>query len=120
MKVCDDLSIVQGRGLGGTSLINANVFIRPQTEAWQDPRIPQELRDPKGQKELAVAYEKARRMLGANPLPAKYNPAKLQTLEKMAKADGAKFYRANLNVTFRPGTNQAGVQQVACTLCGNC
>ena len=38
--VIDDLSVVQGCGLGGGSLINANVALDAEPEVFQDPSWP--------------------------------------------------------------------------------
>src|ERR1700744_222727 len=39
-----EVNAVVGCGLGGTSLINANVALRPDPRLWQDPRWPAAVR----------------------------------------------------------------------------
>src|SRR3974390_1776422 len=40
-----DMSVFSGCGLGGTSLVNANVALRPDPRVLQDERWPKTLRD---------------------------------------------------------------------------
>lgn len=117
MRVNDDISVIVGCGLGGTSLINANVSLPCDPRTFQDPRWPGVFRQ---EGLLEPFYDMARKMLGATPLPAQYNPYKLQALEASAKYMGAQFERPPINVTFKDGKNAAGVFQAACTMCGDC
>ena len=43
MHVGRDMHVLVGCGLGGTSLINANVSLPPDPRVWEDPRWPAEL-----------------------------------------------------------------------------
>lgn len=117
MRVNDDISVIVGCGLGGTSLINANVSLPCDPRTFEDPRWPEVFRQ---DGLLEPYYDMARKMLGATPLPAQYNPNKLQALEASAKYMGAQFERPPINVTFKDGENAAGVFQAACTMCGDC
>ncbi|VEB42644.1 Cholesterol oxidase [Chromobacterium violaceum] len=38
-------NVIVGCGLGGTSLINANVSLQPEPQVFEDPRWPQGVRD---------------------------------------------------------------------------
>ena len=116
----DDLNVLVGCGLGGTSLINANVALEAEPRVFEDPRWPQELRDDLPTL-IEEGYRRAREMLGSTPYPEHYPPLrKLAALEQSALRVGARFYRPPLNVTFEDGPNHAGVEQQACTLCGDC
>ena len=42
-----DINVFVGCGLGGTSLVNANVALRAEPRVFDDPRWPRELRNPK-------------------------------------------------------------------------
>src|SRR5262245_41670614 len=44
----DQVTVLSGCGLGGTSLINANVSLVPQGEVFKDERWPQAIRDDVG------------------------------------------------------------------------
>lgn len=118
--VGDGIGVFKGCGLGGTSLVNANVSLRLDPRVWDDPRWPAALRaDMEG---LEEGYGRAERMLGARPYPGDYpRLAKLDALEASARAMGAeRFYRPPLNVSFEAGPNAAGVRQEACNGCGDC
>jgi cholesterol oxidase len=115
-----DISVVVGCGLGGTSLINANVSFRPHPRVFDDPRWPSALRAER-LSELEKGFSLAEQMLGANAYPNHLpTPPKLLALQKSAESMGQRFYRPPINVTFTEGVNFAGVRQDACTLCGNC
>jgi len=115
-----DMSVLVGCGLGGTSLINANVALEADPRVFDDERWPTQLRgglDPL----LSSGYEAARKMLGSQPYPLDA-PAlrKLTTLEQSGEALDHPVVRPPINVTFVDGPNAAGVHQSACTGCGNC
>ena len=122
LHINDDMNALVGCGLGGTSLINANVSLRPDPRLWDDPRWPAAVRD-----DLPTLVEdgfrRAAEMLQPTPLPADF-PAlpKLEALEVSARElrMAEKFYRPPINVTFRDGTNNAGVAQKHCIACGDC
>ncbi|MCL4267498.1 MAG: GMC family oxidoreductase N-terminal domain-containing protein [Anaerolineae bacterium] len=118
--VNEDMSVLTGCGLGGTSLINANVAIRPDGRVFADPRWPQALRDDVTTL-LEAGFQRAEEMLRPTPYPEHF-PAlpKLQALGKSAAALGGDFYRLKLNVNFEEGVNPVGIPQPACTLCGDC
>jgi cholesterol oxidase len=116
----DEVSVMVGCGLGGTSLINAGVALRPPAWVFDDERWPAELRG-HGSDALAPYFERAERMLGSTPYPDDWpEPAKLAALQVAAEGVGATVERPKVNVTFEAGVNAAGVHQAACTLCGDC
>ncbi|MDY7093231.1 MAG: alpha/beta fold hydrolase [Acidobacteriota bacterium] len=118
----ENINFLVGCGLGGTSLINANVALRAVEGVWDDPRWPKELlggTDPLIEK----GYQRAETMLGSNPYPDGYPTLpKLEANKKSAAGLGMtpEFYKPPINVTFQDGTNHAGVQQKACINCGDC
>lgn len=115
----DDIGVLVGCGLGGTSLINANVSLRADPRVFQDPRWPAGLRaDPSL---LEQGYDRATRMLAPTPYPeSEPRLAKLEALERSAERLKAPFSRPPINVTFQDGPNAAGVEQKACIGCGDC
>ncbi|QQR45900.1 GMC family oxidoreductase [Myxococcus xanthus] len=115
-----DVSVVTGCGLGGTSLINANVAMRPDPRVFLDGRWPDAFRaDVDGLLEDGFAW--AEHMLRPLPYPESAPPlATLSALAKSAEKLGGTFRRPPLAVTFEEGVNAAGVRQGACTLCGDC
>ncbi|WP_437562753.1 alpha/beta fold hydrolase [Sorangium sp. So ce542] len=120
LHVNKDIGVLVGCGLGGTSLINANVSIRAEPRVFDDPRWPAELRGEK-MEHLNTGYRLAERMLSPNPYPESYPPLpKLTALQRSAEVMGQPFRRTNINVTFKDGINAAGVAQKACNNCGDC
>jgi cholesterol oxidase len=116
IRINRDIHVFVGCGLGGTSLINANVCWRPSQSLFQDHRWPQELRRPGV---VDQDFQRAEAML--NPTAYTSPPLKkLLALEMSAGALGAKLKRPPINVTFKDGVNQAGVEQHACVGCGDC
>ena len=115
-----DINVLVGCGLGGTSLINANVSIKPEPRVFADPRWPGEIRADLDTI-LEDGYRHAAGMLKPTPYPDDW-PAlpKMEAHRKSAGAMGQKFYKTSINVTFTDGVNHVGVEQKKCTLCGDC
>ncbi|MGF6574348.1 cholesterol oxidase [Paraburkholderia sp. GAS333] len=121
VHVNEDVNAVVGCGLGGTSLINANVALEADPRLWDDPRWPAALRSDKDGRDHG--YTLARAMLQPSPVPDDFPPLpKLQALEKSAQGLGMadRFSRPPITVTFEDRTNAAGVAQKACVGCGDC
>ncbi|MFZ5449941.1 MAG: GMC oxidoreductase [Thermodesulfobacteriota bacterium] len=116
----EDINVVLGCGLGGTSLINANVCLPPDPRVFADPCWPPELREDLSTL-VAEGLRRAEEMLKPTPLPENFPLLhKLQALEKSAHFLQGKFYRPPIKVTFEDGVNHVGVPQQACTACGDC
>jgi cholesterol oxidase len=117
LHVGGEMNVFSGCGLGGTSLVNANVALRPDPRIFEDERWPTALRaDPTG---LDAGFKRARAMLTPTTYPPSYPPlAKVEALRRAA--GGTPFSLVPINVTFRAGPNAAGVHQEACTGCGDC
>jgi cholesterol oxidase len=112
-----DMHVLVGCGLGGTSLINANVSLPPDQRVWEDARWPVELfRDDT----LEEGFARARRMLRPVPYPNDVKLEKLARMGEAATALGTELSYPPINVTFREEPNAAGVVQPACALCGDC
>lgn len=119
MRVNEELSVFQGCGLGGTSLVNANVSLRADERVFGDIRWPEALRADLGTL-VADGYRRAEEMLEPTPLPDTVVLKKLDALADSATRLRGRFARLPINVTFEDHVNQAGVAQQACTLCGDC
>ncbi len=121
-RVNRDINVVLGCGLGGTSLINANVGLKAEEWVFEDPAWPAALRaDGAG---MGAGYQRAAEALGMRPVPEGYPKlAKLEAHKKSGEGMGAKWYRTPLYVTFEDpagGVNAFGVPQKACNCCGDC
>ncbi|PKA70805.1 cholesterol oxidase [Pseudomonas baetica] len=118
-------NVVVGCGLGGTSLINANVALEPEPGVFDDPRWPQAVREHRDTL-LKDGYARAREMLKPNPYPdTSPNLPKLDANKKSAEylKQGAHFYKPPINVTFDKlpnNLNHVGVEQLPCNHCGDC
>jgi len=112
-----DISVIKGSGLGGTSLVNANVAIIPDAEVFGESSWPRTItRDV-----LMPYYLRARQVLAATPHPKAMNLAKVQAMERRAAEIGLDAYALNINVNFTiDGKNPYGVEQKPCTDCGDC
>ena len=119
LHVNPGMNVLVGNGLGGTSLINANVSLEVDTRLFDAEGWPALFRDDPGY--LTPFYARARKGLGANSYPddAPQLP-KLAALKQSAQAMGQPFRRPPINVTFQDGANAFGFAQNACTLCGDC
>ncbi|WP_454275738.1 GMC family oxidoreductase N-terminal domain-containing protein [Roseovarius sp. MBR-154] len=133
LRIAKDMSVVVGCGLGGTSLINANVALPAdrrvfdQTDAAGRKLWPKAYQtcgkawdDGDKANNMPNAYKAAHHGLGSTPLPEHYDLPKLRALEQSAKALNQPFQRPPINVTFENGCNAFGNPQAACTLCGDC
>ncbi|GLR79045.1 FAD-binding protein (plasmid) [Azospirillum oryzae] len=119
MRLNDDVHVVVGCGLGGTSLINANVALPPDPRVFDDPRFPLALRQDVGGG-LVEAYTRARRMLEPVPYPEHVHLKKLDALRTAGVSLGHLANCPPIAVGFSDRVNHAGVFQKGCTLCGDC
>ena len=112
-----DISVIKGSGLGGTSLINANVAILPDREVFEQFHWPSEIT----YDVLAPYYRQAAGVLAANPHPRALDLAKVKALDRRAKELGTAAQALNIVVNFTiDGQNPYGVSQKPCNNCGNC
>ncbi|HEY2018864.1 MAG TPA: alpha/beta fold hydrolase, partial [Bryobacteraceae bacterium] len=121
-RVNPDINVVLGCGLGGTSLINANVGLRAEPRVFEDPVWPAAFRQDSAL--LEASYAHAEKVLNPQPVPASFGGlAKLDAHELSGKSMDAPWYRTPLYVTFEDpegGVNPFGVPQTACIGCGDC
>ena len=112
-----DISVIKASGLGGTSLINANVAIVPDAEVFKLTGWPTSLtRDV-----LSPYYQKAHSVLKATPHPRAMQLAKVQAMDRRAKELGMHAMPLDIAVNFDiEGPNEFGVEQHKCTDCGDC
>lgn len=106
-----DVSALVGNGLGGGSLINAGVMLRPDEAVWAAP-WPAGIRQG-----LAEAYGRAEAMLAPQTVQAGQITAKYHVLGTLGAAQPVGL---TLNTGARTQTTAAGVDLAACTRCGDC
>jgi cholesterol oxidase len=115
------MNVVVGCGLGGTSLINAAIALRPDPRIFDDTHWPAAIR---GDSALSKYFDRAEAMLRPTPYPDDYPPLpKLEALRQCAQALQLPFTRVPVMINFRAfegGVNPAGAPQSPCVNCGDC
>lgn len=117
IRLGKDIHVMMACGLGGTSLINANVCLTPDARVFEDEAWPAEVR---ADRLLAEGYLRARHMLRPAPYGAFRSLQKVKALERSASVLDRTVEPVPLHIAFSSGPNAAGVDQPACTLCGDC
>lgn len=117
-----DIAAIMGSGLGGTSLVNANVAIQPDEEVFAQSEWPQALRDASAAGDLQQYYDRARNTLFAGPHPQGMELGKVKALQKGGQGvPNALFELHDIAVNFQfEGQNNWGVAQRKCINCGDC
>jgi cholesterol oxidase len=110
-----DMAVLVGCGLGGTSLINANVMIQADRAVFDNDRWPERLRN---RDRIESFYGTARRMLSATECAENVYVYKRSNL--FAAGDAIRTLRPELAVSFSDGLNRQGVHHRHCTMCGDC
>lgn len=114
-----DISVLTGCGLGGTSLINANVSLKVDPRVFENGKWPQALLDDKAG--MDRGYELAEEMLKPSTYPQDFpHLDKLAAHQKSGEYLNKKWYRTPINVNFKDQVNHVGVEQKACNNCGDC
>ena len=121
MRYNDSVNVVVGCGLGGTSLINAGICLRPDPAVFANANWPAALR---AETALAAYFDRAEAMLKPSPNPATFlASAKTQALQAGAAAVGKTAAPVSILVNFQPlpgDKNHVGVTQLPCIGCGDC
>jgi cholesterol oxidase len=123
IKPLNEMTVVQGAGLGGGSLIYANVHVRPPAAVFENGWPPGYNLDALAQYYDLVAY-----MLDINPISTGVAglPAKTTAMQKAARLLNreAQFFLPNIAVDLsKPGVqhqNKFDSTQSGCTYCGEC
>lgn len=126
----DHLDVVICAGLGGGSLIYANVFLEPPDEVFDD-RWPATC----NKTALAPYYRVAKEVLGARPIPRNDDPrrriVRTERFQKVARKLGRPSELTDINVFFgndfddplpigHQDRNRYGALQTSCVYCGEC
>jgi cholesterol oxidase len=113
----EDMHVLIGCGLGGGSLINAGVALRPDERVFRDPVWPDEVAH---DGLLEEGYARAARWVRPARDPLAAERTKYQALHRASAALGKEPVHAPVVVGFEARINPAGVAQPACTRCGDC
>jgi cholesterol oxidase len=119
-RINRDVSVLVGCGLGGTSLINANVLLKPTDSVLDDPCWPAAIRDdPLFRSEAEDGYfARAQSGLDASRYPGRW-PV-LTKHEVLRESTRRVVGQPLLAISFQTRLTSDGVQHEACTLCGDC
>ena len=114
----DQISVIKGSGLGGTSLVNANVGIIPEESAFTSAPWPNAIK----LSALQTFYQRAADTLQISQHPRGNQLLKIKALQKRGdQAPDRKFELLKLAVNFtRDGVDENGVERHPCTDCGDC
>jgi cholesterol oxidase len=117
LSVGKGLTVFGASGVGGGSLINAGVALRPdlgrlRKAGWPDPVVSDGL--------LLKGLARAEAMLGVAPVPGPERFAKFAGMRRAAEASGRSLQLPAMTISHSPGPNVAGVMQYACRYCGDC
>ncbi len=122
LRVGGDVQVLVANGVGGGSLINAGVMLRPTAAVLRQPHWPAALRQPGA---LDEHFEAVLPWLGAvvagqpNALAAAAAPAKSVAMQRLAGTAGAQA--VPITMALQTGTHSvAGVPLAACIGCGDC
>ncbi len=117
IRLGDDMHVLVGCGLGGGSLVNAGVALRPDARVFADKIWPGQIAQ---DGLLDEGYRRAERWLRPISDPEAASHAKFKALAAAGKAVGGVPVAPRVAVNFEDTINQAGVHQPACTRCGDC
>lgn len=130
VHVGEGVDTLVGSGLGGTSLINANVALRPDAGTFTSGAWPRALRHELhegGPGTLAEAFDIIERLLDIAPAQERASLAALdkhRAFRHTAQALGLETATAPVAITLgepgQPRRNMHGIRQAPCTHCGNC
>ncbi len=112
-----DMHVLVGCGLGGGSLVNAGVALRPDARVFSDPVWPGQVAQD-GQ--LEQGYRRARHWLRPSVDPAAGDLKRFAALARAGAAIDEAPVAPPIVVSFEDVVNPAGVAQPACTRCGDC
>lgn len=121
----DEINILSGSALGGTSNINASVAIKPEPAVFEQSRWPAALRDPNT---LDPYFERAANELSLSRSGFDSTPKiRIRRLAaERSSADPRSFSLPPLSVMYdyrhldQQMRNRQGMLQRACTQCGDC
>ena len=121
----DEVNVLTGSGLGGGSLINASIALRPDADVFRQQRWPEALRHVEV---LGPYYDAMARSMSLSRTPFDQTPkvrSRRLAAERLSQSPGF-FDRSNVSVMYdhryldQNMRNPQGMIQRACTLCGDC
>jgi cholesterol oxidase len=117
LRLGQDMHVLVGCGLGGGSLINAGVSLRPDPRVFGDEVWPGQIRQDGF---LEQGYRRAEAWIRPALHPRASEMAKYRAIAGAAESMGCDMRDTPVAVSFEENVNPAGVKQPACTSCGDC
>lgn len=117
VRLGEDMHVLVGCGLGGGSLVNAGVALRPDSRVFSDDVWPGQITQ---DGLLDQGFAEARRWLRPARSASAPALAKFQALKASSAALGVEPIVPEVVISFEENVNPAGITQPACTLCGDC
>lgn len=117
VRLGEDMHVLVGCGLGGGSLVNAGVALRPDARVFADLVWPGQIAQ---DATLDEGFARAERWLAPARDPRAAELTKYRALERAGRALGHSMVAPRVVVSFAETTNVAGIAQPACTRCGDC
>ncbi len=111
LRFFSGIGVVAASGVGGGSLIYANIHIRPDPVVFDDPRWPASIT----RQSLDPYYDRVAGMLGVSPVPLDVALPKRDAYRAIADKLGREVFDPDEAVSWRqpPGSTQATCQFVA-------
>ena len=118
LRLMKDLSVLTAAGVGGGSLVYANVQLRAPGEVFEDPHWPAAIDRPA----LDPYYDRTEEALQPRPTPAEPDLPKVRSFAAMGQRAGHEAERLPLAVHFGEGRAHpfSGVHQQGCDNLGRC
>jgi cholesterol oxidase len=117
VRLGEDMHVLVGCGLGGGSLVNAGVALRPDDRVFADLVWPGQIAQ---DGLIEEGFRRAERWLRPQSDPRAGIHTKFQALEAAGRALGRATIAPRVTVSFEPNINAAGIVQPGCTRCGDC
>jgi cholesterol oxidase len=117
VRLGEDMHVLIGCGLGGGSLINAGVALRPDDRVFADEIWPGQIAQ---DGLLDEGFRRAERWLAPQRDLHAASLTKYKSLAEAGKPLGYTPVAPRVTVNFNGGVTAGGVQQPACTRCGDC
>jgi cholesterol oxidase len=117
VRLGEDMHVLVGCGLGGGSLVNAGVALKPDNRVFADEVWPGQIAQ---DGLLAEGFRRAQRWLNPQSDPRAATYTKFKALAAAGRGLGPAPIAPPITVAFDATVNRAGVAQPACTRCGDC
>ena len=116
VRLMSGLGVVVGSGVGGGSLIYANVHVRPDAVVFDDPRWPASI----SRQTLEPYYDKVAGVIGLAPLPERLPVPKRDAFRRAAAALDRDVFDPEQAVTWPAAEGEPTSGEPVCRLVAQC